>query len=126
MGQPIVHYEIIGEDPEDLQRFYGELFGWEYSIGDTVSRSVSAPGRYGFIEGGANGGTQPNGGVAGGAGFERRLLFYVGVDDVEAALAKAEELGGRREFGPDGRPGELVVGRFSDPAGNEVGVAGTR
>jgi predicted enzyme related to lactoylglutathione lyase len=126
MGRPVVHYEIIGQDPERLQRFYAELFGWDYSMGDSVSQAVSAPGRYGFVDGAGNGGEQPNGGVAGGRGYEPRVIFYVGVDDVEAALARAEELGGRRELGPDGRPGELVVGRFSDPEGNQVGVAGTR
>jgi uncharacterized protein len=49
----------------------------------------------------------------------------VGVDSVEAALTRAEELGGRRELGPDGAPGTLVIGRFTDPEGNLIGVAGT-
>ena len=29
MGQPVVHFEVIGKDGEKLQRFYGELFDWE-------------------------------------------------------------------------------------------------
>jgi uncharacterized protein len=124
MGRPLVHFEIIGREPERLQEFYAALFGWDYDMGDSVSAAVSAPGRYGFITGTDE--EPANGGVAGGADFEPRALFYVGVEDVGATLAKAEELGGRREFGPDGRSGELVVGRFSDPEGNEVGVAGER
>ncbi|MBS1887398.1 MAG: VOC family protein [Actinobacteria bacterium] len=124
MGRPVVHFEIIGADPERLQSFYADLFDWEYALGDSVSPAVSAPGRYGYIDGTANGDAQPNGGVAGGPDHEPRLLFYVGVEDVEATLARAEALGGRREFGPDGRPGELIVGRFSDPEGNQVGLAG--
>ncbi|TDO51259.1 hypothetical protein EV651_119186 [Kribbella sp. VKM Ac-2571] len=42
------------------------------------------------------------------------------------ALVQAEELGGQRVFGPDGVPGKLVVGQFTDPEGNLIGVAGPR
>jgi predicted enzyme related to lactoylglutathione lyase len=45
---------------------------------------------------------------------------------VEAALEEAENLGGTRVLGPEGTPGTLVVGRFTDPEGNLLGVAGTR
>jgi len=45
--------------------------------------------------------------------------------DVDAALRKAEELGGTRRMGPERSPGtELVVGHFTDPEGNLIGVAG--
>jgi predicted enzyme related to lactoylglutathione lyase len=70
-------------------------------------------------------GTGINGGVGGGPGYERRALFYVGVPEVEAALQKAESLGGTRKMGPEGTPGTLVVGQFTDPEGNLIGVAGT-
>ena len=84
------------------------------------------PGNYGFIDARLLADAAAvNGGVGGGEGYEPRVLFYVGVDDVEAALARAEALGGRRVLGPDGVPGTLVVGRFTDPEGNLVGVAGT-
>jgi predicted enzyme related to lactoylglutathione lyase len=66
-----------------------------------------------------------NGGVAGGPEYQPKALFYVGVPDVEEALARAERLGGHRLFGPDGVPGKLVVGQFTDPEGNLIGVAGT-
>lgn len=29
MGQPVVHFEVIGKDGEKLQRYYSDLFGWE-------------------------------------------------------------------------------------------------
>ncbi|WP_328520869.1 VOC family protein [Kribbella sp. NBC_00359] len=65
-----------------------------------------------------------NGGVGGGAALQPKALFYVGVDDVGAALDQAEALGGQRVFGPDGVPGKLVVGQFTDPEGNLIGLAG--
>lgn len=126
MGQPVVHFEILGSDPKRLREFYGELFGWNFALGDTVSAAVSAPGEYGFVDGTANGEAPANGGIGGGRGFEPLALFYVGVEDVEAALAAAERLGGRRVLGPDGEAGTLVVGRFTDPVGNLIGVAGPR
>jgi len=124
MAQPVVHFEIIGGDPATLRSYYGELFGWEYEVGDTATDAVSAPGDYGFVDGAANGGGI-NGGVGGGDGYEPRVLFYVGVPDVEAALRKAESLGGTRQMGPEGTPGTFMVGRFTDPQGNLIGVAGT-
>jgi uncharacterized protein len=123
MGQPVVHFEIIGADPAKLRSFYGELFGWQFEVGDATTETVSQPGNYGFIHAsGAGGGI--DGGVGGGEGHEPRVLFYVQVPNVEAALAKAESLGGTRRMGPEGTPGTLMVGQFTDPEGNLVGVAG--
>ena len=127
MGQPVVHFEIIGQDPAGLTSYYGGLFGWQFDIGDAATETVSKPGRYGFVDGSTNGdGTGINGGIGGGDGYQPRVLFYVGVPDVEAALKKAESLGGTRRMGPEGTPGTLVVGQFTDPEGNLIGVAGPK
>ena len=45
------------------------------------------------------------------------------MDDVEQALQAAERLGGTRVLGPAAAPTGLVVGQFTDPSGNLVGVA---
>jgi uncharacterized protein len=126
MGQPVVHFEIIGTDPAKLRSYYAELFGWEFDTGNAATDAVSEPGNYGFVDGRTTSeGSGINGGVGGGEGYERRVLFYVSVPDVEAALQKAEQLGGTRVMGPDGMPGTLVVGQFTDPESNLIGVAGT-
>ncbi len=127
MGQPVVHFEIIGNDPAKLRAYYGSLFGWEFQVGDAATEAVSAPGGYGFVDGSTTGGgTGPNGGIGGGAGYESRVLFYVAVPDVEAALQQAERLGGARRMGPERSPGgDLAVGHFTDPEGHLIGVAGT-
>jgi uncharacterized protein len=121
MDHPVVHVEIIGDDPGMLRRWYGELFGWDYGVGDAVNDEVSAPGDYGFVDGIGAG---VNGGIGGGPGFGRHVLFYVGVTDVEATLRRVEEQGGTRALGPVTSPdGGLIVGRFTDPEGHLVGVA---
>jgi predicted enzyme related to lactoylglutathione lyase len=44
------------------------------------------------------------------------------VPDVEAALARAESLGGSRVLGPDTIMGNMVLGQLLDPAGHVIGV----
>lgn len=122
MGMPVVHFEIVGTAPGKLRDYYGGLFDWEFSTGDATTEKVSAPGNYHFVDGSTTGGI--NGGVCGGAGHERRVLFYVGVPDVEQALHRAESLGGKRLMGPEPRSGDFTVGHFADIEGNVVGVAG--
>jgi predicted enzyme related to lactoylglutathione lyase len=126
---PVVHVEVRGPDPELLRDFYTELAGWSYNpeaAGANVVAQVSEPGRYGFVDPVAS----PEGpgvpaGVGGGAGHAPYAIFYLGVPDVEAAMRRAEELGGRREMGPQRAAGRnLVVGHIRDPQGNLIGLAG--
>lgn len=124
MAHPVVHFEILGQDPQRLRAFYGELFGWRFDTSAEVPVEVSAPTEYGFVERPETG-DDPGipGGVGGGPGYPRRVTFYVGVPDVAEALRRAESLGGARVIGPARAPSGLVVGHFSDPEGNVVGVA---
>jgi predicted enzyme related to lactoylglutathione lyase len=124
MGLPVVHFEVIGTDPERLRSYYGELFGWEFDTSGSVAEAVSEAGNYGFVDANEDGVGIP-GGVGGGTGYDGHTVFYVGVPDVEAALQQAESLGGTRRMGPAQAPGKgLVVGHFTDPEGNLIGVAG--
>src|SRR5215213_3568862 len=106
MGQPVVHFEVIGKDGERLQRYYGELFGWEIDANN--------PMKYGTVQ--REGNTNPDGaGIGGGVGsgpegYEGHVTFYVEVPDVEASLAKAEELGGTRVMGPETMMDQIELG----------------
>ena len=63
------------------------------------------------------------GGVgAGPEGYAGHVTFYVEVPDVEAALAKAESLGGTRIMGPDTIMDQIELGQFADPEGHMIGV----
>jgi len=75
------------------------------------------------------GNTAPDGtGIGGGIGtapegYDGHVTFYVAVPDVEAALAKAESLGGSRMMGPDKVPeAGIEIGLFTDPEGHTIGV----
>jgi predicted enzyme related to lactoylglutathione lyase len=121
MGKPVVHFEIIGKDAERLKSYYSELFGWDIDSNN--------PMNYGMVSRDNN--LSPEGiGIGGGIGagpegYPGHVTFYVGVPDVEAALAKAEKLGGTRKMGPDKVTGDVEIGLFQDPDGHLVGLVKT-
>jgi predicted enzyme related to lactoylglutathione lyase len=118
MGQPVVHFEVIGQDGEKLKRYYSELFGWEIKSDNEMNYGVV--NREGNL---APDGTGIGGGVAGGPpGYGGHVTFYVAVPDIEAALQKAESLGGERIFGPETILGSLELGQFKDPEGHVIGL----
>lgn len=118
MGQPVVHFEVIGKDGQKLQQYYSDLFGWQINADN--------PMKYGMVS--RDGNTAPDGigiggGIAGGPeGYGGHVTFYVAVDDIEAALAKAEALGGTRVMGPEKIMDMVELGQFKDPEGHVIGV----
>jgi uncharacterized protein len=118
MGQPVVHFEVIAKDAEKLQSYYSDLFGWKIDSDN--------PMNYGIVQREENvnaDGVGIGGGVgAGPEGYAGHVTFYVEVPDVEAALAKAESLGGSRMMGPEKVMEQVEIGLFNDPEGHVVGV----
>jgi predicted enzyme related to lactoylglutathione lyase len=113
-----VHFEVIGQDGEKLQSYYSDLFGWEID--------ASNPMKYGIVQRDGNVGTDGvgiGGGVAGGPeGYPGHVTFYVAVPDIEAALQRAESLGGSRIMGPEKIMDSIELGQFKDPEGHIVGL----
>src|SRR5712692_5479978 len=118
MGQPVVHFEVIGKDADKLRSYYTDLFGWKFDADN--------PMNYGIVQREGNvseDGIGIGGGVAAGPeGYPGHVTFYVAVPDVEAALAKAESLGGTRVMGPEKVMERVEIGLFNDPEGHLVGV----
>ena len=116
MGNPVVWFEVMGKDGAKLRSFYGELFGWTYENVEGMD--------YGMVQG-ASADNMPS--IPGGIGTAPEgapnyQTFYVGVDDIPAALAKAESLGGTKMVGPMelSMGGEIAI--FTDPEGNMIGL----
>ena len=121
MGQPVVHFEVVGKDGAALRSFYGDLFGWKIEADNPLGYGVVQ--REGNV---ASDGAGIGGGVGQApAGSDGHVTFYIGVPDVEAALAKAEGLGGTRLFGPEQVVEDVEIGLFNDPEGHMVGVVRT-
>ena len=119
MGNPVVHFEVIGKDGKRLQEYYSKLFDWQVDANN--------PMQYGMVSREEN--CSPEGiGIGGGIGgpgpdgYPGHVMFYVGVEDVEAALQKAEQLGGSRVMGPEKIMDQVELGHFKDPEGHLIGV----
>ena len=118
MGQPVVHFEVVGRDGEKLQSYYAELFNWDVNAENEM--------KYGLVDREANSNSEGiglGGGIGQGPdGYEGHVTFYVEVPSVEEALSKAESLGGTRVMGPETIMDRMVLGQFKDPDGNVIGL----
>jgi uncharacterized protein len=99
--------DLVSPDPDAAAKFYGELFGWTFM-------DIPDSGGYRVIRNGerSNGGIPP----AQGADAPRAWLPYFGHEDVDAAVARIGELGGRTLTPPM----DIGMGRIAgvaDPQG---------
>jgi predicted enzyme related to lactoylglutathione lyase len=111
MANSVVHFEILGKDGAGLQKFYGDLFEWKIDANN--------PMNYGIVEAGKGG---IAGGVAPSQDGSSQVTVYVEVEDLQAALDKAEKLGGKTIMPPMDVPGGPSIAQFADPEGNRVGL----
>lgn len=107
----ISHVEIIGTDAPGLQKFYAELFDWNVNADN--------PFNYGLIDASEAG---VPGGIGGDMGGGARVTLYVGVDDLQAYLDKAEKLGGKTVMPPTEIMEGVTLALFTDPDGNVTGL----
>ena len=112
MAHPVIHAEIRSADPDTTRAFFAELFGWTYSDG-------AFPG-YTFVDTGVEGAIPTV--ISPLQGDSDAVLFFIGVQDVEATLARAEELGGKIVQPAQQVPG-VTFGVLADAQGHLVGVA---
>jgi predicted enzyme related to lactoylglutathione lyase len=112
VAHPVIHAEIRSADPDATRAFFGELFGWTYSDG-------AFPG-YSFVDTGVEGAIPTAIGPL--QGGSDSVLFFIGVQDVDATLKRAEELGGTIIQPTQTVPG-VSFGVFADAQGHVVGVA---
>ena len=100
--------ELSTPDVDGASAFYGGVFGW------STEPFENSPTPYSVIKNGtaSNGGIHPP--VSPGA--PPHWLVYFGTDDIDAGLAKVEELGGTRHAGPIDI-GVAKIGIVADPQG---------
>jgi len=112
-GTPI-WYELMTADPDASKAFYDTVIGW------TIEAQPSGPMDYRMIDSG-------NGGQVGGVmrlteemiagGAKPTWLFYIGVDDVDASIAKIEAAGGSVLMPAWDIPGIGRLAMVADPQG---------
>jgi uncharacterized protein len=109
----VIHFEVTGKDGAALQRYYGELFGWNINTDNPGGYGMTDPSQTGVVVGVGTAQDGSSGWVTG----------YVRVADINATLAKAESLGGRTvapRFSPDGTAYLALV---ADPEGHILGLS---
>ena len=114
MGQPIVHFEILGKDAFGLQKFYGDLFNWK--VADALPAEM---GYYGLVDPATSG---VAGGIGQGHDSGKLVTVYVQVPDPQATLDQAVAMGGKIVMPPMEIPGGPTMAQFTDPDGNLIGL----
>ena len=110
MGQPVVHFEVVGKDIDKLKGFYSELAGWTYDQPPEATQEGVPP--YALVQ--RNSDSEIGGGIGvGPEGYEGHVTFYI---------EQVENLGGTRVMGPDSPVEGLTIGLFTDPEGHLVGL----
>ena len=113
MGNPVVHFEICAKDLAKAREFYGKLFDWELKHEEEMNYTLVEVG-----EGSIGGGIMQ----AEEGKFPPYVTFYIQVDDLEASVRKAEELGARIIVPPTPIPNMGRFAMFNDPDGNMIGL----
>jgi uncharacterized protein len=105
-------FEVMGRDLDALSAFYGELFGWSLQRLPDMPYATSGCDQSG-LPGGV--GQAPEG-----SGW---TTFYVKVEDVAAAIRRAEQGGGRVLMPPHTLPDGVTIAVIADPEGHPVGLS---
>jgi uncharacterized protein len=108
MASMVNYFEVGSPDPGGARSFYGSLFDWTFG--------ESSPAGYQMVNGDKGG--LWNTSTLDGASW---AIFYVQVDDVKAAIAKAESLGASVAL-PFVDNGAIEFAHLLDPHGNRFGV----
>ena len=102
---PIVFFDIAGPDLAKQRDFYKNVFGWESSPRGDVKVSVGGPPLEGFLR------TDP-----------AEKVIYLGVPDIKATEAAIKANGGAITAPRFEVKGVVILGLFTDPAGNRMGL----
>lgn len=117
----VVHFEIPADDVERAGTFYRDAFGWNLSpmpemdytgVSTTATGEDGMPSTPGAINGGLFTRTEPL----------TSPVITINVDDIEAALTKVEQHGGKTLLGKQAVGDMGFTGYFTDPEGNTIGL----
>jgi predicted enzyme related to lactoylglutathione lyase len=114
MINKVCHFEIGVRDQKRAADFYTQLFDWKLESKAEPGAPPMAMLRTGDDVGGHLNtlGHEPH----------NYTIFYIMVEDVAAAVAKAQSLGGKKIVGPVPLPNNTEFAWISDPEGNTIGL----
>ncbi len=109
--------ELATNDPDVCKSFYTELFGWKYKESDSTEMQYTEM---------THDGGKPFGGMYKTTpemeGVPPHWMSYVAVDDIDASLTKAIELGGNVIVPATDIPDTGRFGVITDPTGAAIAM----
>lgn len=111
MPGKVVHIEIPADDIAQSREFWSDLFGWQFES------YPGGPGEYHM----ARISDQTGAAITGLEPGKRGTRAYFDVDEIEAGVARVNELGGAASE-PMPVPGMGWFATCTDPHGNEFGL----
>ena len=113
----INHFEIYTDDPEAVQPFYGEVFGW------TFKKFEGGPMEYWLVTTGADKDPGINGGITRPReGQSSGTINTIAVKSLDGTIKKIEERGGRICVPKMAIPRVGWLAYAEDPQGNVFGI----
>lgn len=121
---PVVHFEMSGDNTQRMAKFYATVFGWQYQemgpeMGHYVVVSTTETGEDGRpkMPGAINGGF-----YARQEGMPVVPSFVIAVDDIQESMKKVTDAGGKLEGEPTMIPGVGLWVGFTDTEGNRASI----
>jgi hypothetical protein len=125
----VVHFEIQADDLDRAQRFYESAFGWTFQIMGSefghyrVVMTGPGPENPDPKQPGINGGMMKRNGVAPAEGAApNAFTCIIGVDDIDAYIAKVDAAGGKPQTDKMNVPGVGSLRYYRDTEGNLFGM----
>jgi predicted enzyme related to lactoylglutathione lyase len=116
LGSP-VWYELMAPDPAAVAPFYRAVIGWEIDAAGTAMPNGSEYRMIGRADGGNAGGVLTLTGQMREGGARPGWMTYFYVDDVDAATAKAQQLGAAVHMPPTSMGDVGRMAMLADPQG---------
>ena len=113
MGNPVIQFQILSKSPDQTARFYSSLFGWTVDANNPLGYRRIDTGS----ESGIQGGIWP-------APVQTPdfVQLFMAVEDVEAAVKRAEALGAKTVIPPTTLPDGGRMSVMIDPQGMSFAV----
>jgi hypothetical protein len=111
----VVHFEIVGDDPEGLAKFYSNVFEWKV-------QKWEGPMDYWLIQTGEEGEPGIDGGLGKRTEPGESTTNTIDVEDLDAFVAKIEKSGGKVVSPRHPVPGVGWMAYCADPDGNLFGM----
>ncbi|MFQ5591221.1 MAG: VOC family protein [Phycisphaerae bacterium] len=112
MPNPLCHFELMSNQPEQCKEFYGKVFDWTFDDDSMPDYTL------------VNTGAEPTGGIflKPSEAPSACANLYFSVDDIDETLAKVAELGGTVIVPKTAIPGVGHFAMFADPEGITIGI----